>query len=163
MQKYQTHNSCRQTWVPRWFRDLLVAYITECNSFFGINHFHSVDRKLSFQFLKPARVYSFFIKKDRSVARSQNPIKILDTPQLRKLQVVHCPEKRQGSVRFFWDFQTFSGLRRQCPPSTPGMLGRHCIFKPFRQKLMSPLVVAFVCSCPACIRPLSWLCGWKIS
>jgi hypothetical protein len=57
VQKYQTHNFCLPLQVPKWFRELLPAYITECNYFFGINHFHSVDRKHSFQFLKPARVY----------------------------------------------------------------------------------------------------------
>ena len=36
---------------------LVLAYITECNHFFGINRFHSVETGSScFQFLKPARV-----------------------------------------------------------------------------------------------------------
>ena len=63
MQKFQTHNSFDPGWVLKWLCELLVAYITECNYFFGINRFHSVDRKLSFQFLKPARVYLFLSKK----------------------------------------------------------------------------------------------------
>ena len=42
-------------WVKK---SLLHAYITECNHFFGINHFHSVEPgSIRFQFLKPERVF----------------------------------------------------------------------------------------------------------
>jgi hypothetical protein len=116
VQKYQTHNSCRQTWVPRWFRDLLVAYITECNSFFGINHFHSVDRKLSFQFLKPARVYSFLSKRIAVWLGLKTQLKFSTLPSFGSYRLYTAQRKGRVPSAFSGIFKRFQGCGGSARP-----------------------------------------------
>ena len=149
MQKFQTHNSFDPGWVLKWLRELLVAYIIECNYFFGINHFHSVDRKLSSQFLKPARVYLFLSKKGRGGVLPQQPSKTTTAGHM------FC-KKFVGKGQFQHDFcRIIKGLR------TAGGSSACCVWyntSAFEFKAVPginsslPLVLPFGCRCVVHIR-----------